>query len=531
MARKLTDVERMNLDYLREALCQVLEPSQKNKAASVASALVRVRGDVVTDEDISRIVGRYGKEAQAALTAAVRSEALDPVEGQDGIYTLRVPAQVEDVAEKPEAADQVTDAEADAEVAPAPDTDAPAETEPAPAAEATEAAAEPAPERRKPRRHRRKQAPVEPMAEPAEKDFSPEASPVAGEVAEQPAAVSAPVASAPEEEPAEPTKVPADPAPPAPAEKPAEKPARTGATRTQRGRFRRVGKGGPSHPLQLSEVPYVRRGGPAETEVRAKILELDQRFWMNGWLLSHPGAYTLFERQLTAINNALVNGALPGDITRRQLAYQMGGDEKFFEYGSDGHKLLRAMGMEDVIRHRPMPKPDLLYHAPRRRKHMRVLVTENLDPWLDVHDLMYEEGRNTILGERIHAVVLGGGTPILEHNRLALLLDTLGADSVEVLYWGDIDRAGIDIMARLRDVLGENYPFAPFTPAYQLMIDKAMERYPDPSDNEQTCQVNLGMPDMSLMCEGLTEEAAAYARSVVEGCRLIPQEILTRRDL
>lgn len=162
---------------------------------------------------------------------------------------------------------------------------------------------------------------------------------------------------------------------------------------------------------------------------------------------------------------------------------------------------------------------------------MRVLVTENLDPWLDVHDLMYEEGRTTILGERIHAVVLGGGTPILEHNRLALLLDTLGADSVEVLYWGDIDRAGIDIMVRLRDVLGEHYPFAPFTPAYQLMVDKAMERYPDPDDNEQTLQVNLGMPDMSLMSEGLTEEAAAYARSVVESCRLIPQEILTRRDL
>ena len=95
MARKLTDVERMNLDYLREALCQVLEPSQKNKAASVASALVRVRGDVVTDEDIKRIVGKYGKEAQVALTAAVCSEALDPVDGQDGVYTLRVPPQVE----------------------------------------------------------------------------------------------------------------------------------------------------------------------------------------------------------------------------------------------------------------------------------------------------------------------------------------------------------------------------------------------------------------------------------------------------
>lgn len=487
MARKLTDVERMNLDYLREALCQVLEPSQKNKAASVASALVRVRGDVVTDEDISRIVGKYGKEAQAALTAAVRSEALDPVEGQEGVYTLRVPSQVEGAdgaGEKVEG--DVAAAGAVDENEPAPEVVDTSETveEPA-AADGTTAAEEPA-------------AATDPTPADASKPGD------------------APTSEAPAQS-ETPTRV--------------EKPGRSSAPRTQRGRLRRVGKGGPSRPMQLSEVPYVRRGGPAETEVRAKILELDQRFWMNGWLLSHPGAYTLFERQLTAINDALVNGALPGDITRRQLAYQMGGDEKFFEYGSDGHKLLRAMGMEDVIRHRPMPKPDLLYHAPRRRKHMRVLVTENLDPWLDVHDLMYEEGRNTILGERIHAVVLGGGTPILEHNRLALLLDTLGADSVEVLYWGDIDRAGIDIMARLRDVLGENYPFAPFTPAYQLMIDKAMERYPDPADNEQTCQVNLGMPDMSLMCEGLTEEAAAYARSVVEGCRLIPQEILTRRDL
>ena len=102
MARKLTDAERMNLDYLREALCQVLEPSQKNKAASVASSLVRVRGDVVTDEDIQRIVGKYGKGAQVALTAAILAEALDPVEGQEGVYTLRVPPQVEDAGEKNE---------------------------------------------------------------------------------------------------------------------------------------------------------------------------------------------------------------------------------------------------------------------------------------------------------------------------------------------------------------------------------------------------------------------------------------------
>ena len=168
MARKLTDVERMNLDYLREALCQVLEPSQKNKAASVASALVRVRGDVVTDEDVSRIVGKYGKNAQVALVAAVHSEALDPVEGQDGVYTLRVPTQVEgavDVAEeagvadaeKPEEAGQAAAAEAVAESEPV--ADAASAVEPGFAAEVANADAAPAPERRKPRRHRRKPVP------------------------------------------------------------------------------------------------------------------------------------------------------------------------------------------------------------------------------------------------------------------------------------------------------------------------------------------------------------------------------------
>ena len=275
----------------------------------------------------------------------------------------------------------------------------------------------------------------------------------------------------------------------------------------------------------------MRRGNESDAQARQRIVALDPRFWMNGWLLSHPGAFTMYERELTAINDVLTDGMLPGDITRRQLAYQMGGDEKFFEYGSDGFRLLRAMGMEDVVRHRPMPKPDLVYHAPRRRKHMRVLVTENLDPYLDVHDLMYEDGRTQILGERVHAVVLGGGTPVLEHNRLSLLLDTLGADSVEVLYWGDIDRAGVDLMMKLRAELGEKYKFSSFSPAYGLMVRRAMERFPDPTDNESTGQANIDVPDMSLVCEGMSAEEADYARTVVESCGLIPQEILTKRDL
>lgn len=319
----------------------------------------------------------------------------------------------------------------------------------------------------------------------------------------------------------------------APADAPAEE-ARTDGRSGGRARVRGRGRRGLERRPRgdsLSDVPYVRRGGESETALREQIVQLDPRLWMNGWLLSHPGAFTLYERELRGIDAALQKGELPGDLTRRQLAYKMGGNEKFFEYGSDGHKLLRAMGADDLIGHRLTPKADMLYHVPRRRKNMKILVTENLDPWLDVRDLMYEDGRSLILGERVHGVVLGGGNPVIENNRLAGMLETLGAETVEVLYWGDIDRAGLNLLQRLTAMLEGRYKVTPFMPAYRLMLERAMERWPDPDQNERTTQENVEVQDFSSMLEGLTDEQAAYFSSIIQKCGLIPQEILTKQDL
>lgn len=467
------------------------------------------------------------------------------------------------------------------EPAPAAEPEADACAAPAPDAEpAADDAVAPAPEKKRRRTRRSRKKPAQVEAEPAAEEqqvdtadepiaaaeSAPEAAPsesaalaeaaqtadavpasaeadaVALAEPDAVASASAPTETVAEAEPTAAPQVDADDAQPAaesaadsadaaPAADPAaQRPARNGRYRGRRG-----GQNNGGNPkLQgksLDQVPYIRRGGQTEADLRARIVQLDQRFWMNGWLLSHPGAFELYEKELLALNEFLVSGTVIGDITRRQLAYQMGGDEKFFEYGSDGFRLLRSMGVEDLIRHRPLPKPDLLYHAPRRRKHMRVLVTENLDPWLDVRDLMYEEGVSQILGERIHAVVLGGGMPVLEPNRLHLLLDTLGADSYDVLYWGDIDRAGLDILLKLQALLDGKFEVKAFTPAYQLMCDRAMARFPEPGDNEKTGQINLEVGDTSVICDGLTPEAAAYAKAVIDGCCLIPQEILTKRDL
>lgn len=359
----------------------------------------------------------------------------------------------------------------------------------------------------------------EPQAEAllAEKGDAAEA---AIEVAEEPAAEAAA---------AEPADAPAAEATAEPAAD-EQSNGRSGGRARVRGRGRR-GLERRSRGDNLSDVPYVRRGGESETALREQIVQLDPRLWMNGWLLSHPGAFTLYERELRGIDAALQEGELPGDLTRRQLAYKMGGNEKFFEYGADGHKLLRAMGADDLIGHRLVPKADMLYHVPRRRKSMKILVTENLDPWLDVRDLMYEDGRSLILGERVHGVVLGGGNPVIENNRLSGLLETLGAETIEVLYWGDIDRAGLNLLQRLQAMLEGRYKVTPFMPAYRLMLERAMERYPDPDQNERTTQENVEVQDFSSMLEGLSDEQAAYFSSIIQKCGLIPQEILTKQDL
>lgn len=359
----------------------------------------------------------------------------------------------------------------------------------------------------------------EPQAEAllAEKDDAAEEAP---EVAEEPAAEAAA---------AEPAEAPAAEATAEPAAD-EQSNGRSGGRARVRGRGRR-GLERRSRGDNFSDVPYVRRGGESETALREQIVQLDPRLWMNGWLLSHPGAFTLYERELRGIDAALQEGELPGDLTRRQLAYKMGGNEKFFEYGADGHKLLRAMGADDLIGHRLVPKADMLYHVPRRRKSMKILVTENLDPWLDVRDLMYEDGRSLILGERVHGVVLGGGNPVIENNRLSGLLETLGAETIEVLYWGDIDRAGLNLLQRLQAMLEGRYKVTPFMPAYRLMLERAMERYPDPDQNERTTQENVEVQDFSSMLEGLSDEQAAYFSSIIQKCGLIPQEILTKQDL
>ncbi len=283
----------------------------------------------------------------------------------------------------------------------------------------------------------------------------------------------------------------------------------------------------------LSRLDTVRKQTRELDDVRRKIIDLDPRLWINGWLLSTPDAYTLYERELRALDAAIAGrpGLGDGTLSLRELSYRVFGDEKFLALESEGRKLLHLMGLSDIVTSRPQVKLELLHHIPRRHRHMRLVVSENLDPWVNMRNAMYADGRKRILGERVHGVVFGNGYLVDDPHKLPDLVAALDAEDVTVLYWGDIDRAGLSILAKLSDMADGRFAVEPFVPAYRLMLRRAMDRFDDPLDNEPTDQGTVQVRGLDLLEASLKKREAAYLRGVIDGARLIPQEILTAQDL
>ena len=189
------------------------------------------------------------------------------------------------------------------------------------------------------------------------------------------------------------------------------------------------------------------------------------------------------------------------------------------------------MGLSDVVSCRSQAKLELMHHIPKHHRHLRLVVSENLDPWVNMRNALFLEGRKRLFDERVHGVVFGNGYIVDDPHKLPDLLATLDAEDVEILYWGDIDRAGLQILDKLAEMAGESFVVRPFVPAYRLMLKRAMKRFPDPLENEETDQSNVAVRGLELFEGELKEKELAYLRAVLDGARLIPQEILTARDL
>lgn len=482
MPKKLTEEEQRAAIKLARALANALPAQHRSGASGIASGLVRLRMERIPTGKVQEVFNRYGAGRDALEAVAAAGLLADA--GEDA-YRIRIDGE-------PLAAQGEKDGAAHAGSGPA-DT-----------GEKNAGAVK---------------AGNRGGSAPAGSGNAP---------AKEPAAHSAPHASLPAAGKTSASR---------PEQNAAAPPAQPGALAKEPAASANPPRGPRRKPRPLGRASVIRKQTPELTEIRRRIIDLDPRLWINGYLLSTPDVFVDYEPELTALSAALDRRPAIGNgtLTMRELSYRIFGDEKFLAIESEGRKLLRFMGVADMVRCRTVHKTDLLNFIPRHRRRPRLVLSENLDPWTNMRDALFLGERKRILGKRVDGVVFGNGHLALGSRQLTDLASTLDAESVRVYYWGDLDRAGLEILAK---VAQEAQPDAavpltvePFAPAYRLMLKRAMKRFPDPLDNKPTDQTEDFEPGLALLEPLLKKKEAAYLRAALEGARLIPQEIITAADL
>ena len=207
------------------------------------------------------------------------------------------------------------------------------------------------------------------------------------------------------------------------------------------------------------------------------------------------------------------------DATVRERCWEIFGDEKAVDVTNLGTLLTKATGrdLRDLLHAREDEPEDLPQYV---RAHVAcpygVVVSENRDPYLAIRRGLMG-GARTIFGVEVDAVVWGCGNAVTQGRgrALARVLETMhAAEGTRVLYWGDIDRAGLTILA----TLAGTGLVVPLVPAYEAMLalrTHAPRTSPDGRD--------LAVPDLT----GIFEEPLATRLTQIaeDGC-LLPQEAL-----
>lgn len=532
MAHKLTEQEHAAVVSLAKLLGRELPSKQRSVAGGIASGLVRQRKNPIPSEDVDAVLSKYGA-GQETLDSLQELGVLEPVPSGDG-YLLTVSPVRQNDGEKDAPGSDSWDTPTPADKNPQPvadDTSAPASDAALPADDDKNASApsnasaqgiaggdastatdkDPCPAKTA--------QPKTPKSLKSKSKSKPKPSPATktsggrkpSKDAGKPATVAAPAQTA-----TAPARIATASA------QPVAKPATATLTPLARRETR-----------TLAHLNCVRKQTPEVQEIRRQIIDLDPRLWINGWLLSTPEAFLRFERELRGLDAELSGRPTLGDgtLSLRELSYRVFGDEKFLAPESDGRKLLHLMGLTDIVRTRPQVRMELLHHIPKHHRHLRLVVSENLDPWVNMRDAMFRGGRKRIFDERVHGVVFGNGYLVDDPHKLPDLIASLGAEDVTVLYWGDLDRAGLQILARLVDLAGDRFSVEPLVAAYRLMLKRAMERYPNPLENEPTDQAGVTPMGLELLEPHLKDRELEYLRVVLDNALLIPQEILTAEDL
>lgn len=280
--------------------------------------------------------------------------------------------------------------------------------------------------------------------------------------------------------------------------------------------------GNKSYPLYLKyRITIVEDYSDALSEIAM----LHPAINKTGYLGSKPEMYVKFRAPIQKLNLYLFRKQPEVSISKKERSFEIFGEEKQLEDKGFRSLLDRLDLTPDILCYYETPEYCFNDYIPERKTKMVLLILENKDIWFNIRRRMYEDGAFEILETRIDGAVYGAGNRVSEAGALSEYTRFMGAETVKYLYWGDIDRAGLNIFLSLL----KNNPeidIRLFVPAYAEMLHftESLE-IPDSDDHRKR------MGNYEDIYTLFSDEDRDQLIKLIENNKRLPQEIINYESL
>ncbi len=217
-------------------------------------------------------------------------------------------------------------------------------------------------------------------------------------------------------------------------------------------------------------------------------------------------------------------------MSRKERSFSIWGREKLVdEHFSLAREILRFNGLEEnFLNYYDTPEPFFEYVHSYSRE-MTVLILENKDTWFSFRKLMQATGKNLIAGTAVDLLLYGEGNKISKKGALedyaSGMLRNQEGQTVNFLYFGDLDKEGIRLFFRTREA-NPSLTIQPFAPMYKLMLELARGREMPESPDKR--DLPAAIKDFAELLGG---DQAGVINDLLAKGRYIPQEIINYQVL
>ena len=257
----------------------------------------------------------------------------------------------------------------------------------------------------------------------------------------------------------------------------------------------------------------------AELEEIGKLHSLLQS---SGYLQSKPIEYRKYKEMLQKLDQYLFT-RLPDPIavSRKERSFEIFGEEKQLDNSAFCYLLEKLGFNSDTLAFYDTPEYCFNDFISEHKSQMVLLICENKDIWFNIRRRMFEGHAATLFGVHIDGVVYGCGNKVTQKEALTSYTHFMGNAQVSYLYWGDIDRAGLNIYMDLKNA-NPQLDIQLFLPAYEKMLE--LSRSVDLPDSDDHRGI---MKDYTSIYNCFSEFYLDQLTSNLEYNKRLPQEIIS----